>query len=72
MYIKMASLHVDAYLINKAEVHTLIVTFVVGDKTAEAKIQTHSQSKNDREDFLAMKSHYTGTDVLAFDVTKAE
>ena len=72
MYIKMAPLQGDTYLINKAEVHTLIVNFIVGNETAEAKIQTHSQSNNGREDFLAMKSHYAGTGVFAFDVTKAE
>ena len=72
MYIKMAPLDGDAYLIDKAEVHTLIVNFIVGNETAEAKIQTHSKSNDGREDFLAMKSHYAGTGVLTFDVTKAE
>lgn len=68
----MVPLNGDAYLIEKAEVHTMIVNFIAGNKTAKAKIQTHNQPNNGREDYLALSNHYVGLGVLAFDVTKAE
>lgn len=68
----MASLHSSAYLIDKAEVHTLIVNFINRKKTTEAKIQTHNQENDSREDYCTMSNHYTGTGVLNFYVTRAK
>jgi hypothetical protein len=71
-YVNMAPLNGEAFTIDAAEVHTLIVSFIVGNSTAEAKIQQYERNKNGRLDYIALRDHYEGIGVLAVDVTMAE
>lgn len=60
------SLSGDAYQIDFAKVHTLIVNFIAGNETAEAKIPNHAGLNDGRLDFKAMKNHYVGQGLLSF------
>ena len=62
----------EAYGIDAAEVHTLLVKFIMGNETAEMKIKEHELLRNGRTDWTALKEHYEGVGVYAFDVTEAD
>ena len=70
--IDMAPLHGSVYNTDAAEVHTYIVKFIEGNVTAEAKIRSHSNQGNGRDDFMALKDHYKGVGFHAIAVTRAE
>ena len=70
--IDMAPLHGSVYNTDAAEVHTYIVKFIEGNVTAEAKIRSHSNQGNGRDDFMALKDHYEGVGFHAIAVTRAE
>ena len=61
-----------AYGINSAEVHTLLVKFIMGNETTEMKIKMHESLRLGRTDWMALKEHYEGVGVYAFDVTEAD
>ena len=52
--------------------HTYIVKFIEGNVTAEAKIRSHQNQGNRRDDFMALKDHYEGVGFHAIAVTRAE
>ena len=62
----------EAYGIDSAEVHTLLVKFIMGNETAEMKIKIHEPLRDGRTDWLSLKEHYEGVGVYAFDVTEAD
>ena len=64
----MASLNGEAFEFDSAEVHTYIVKFMSGNKTAESKIQSHTQTNNGREDYISLKNHYEVVGVNAVDI----
>jgi len=52
----MAPLIGEAYTIDSSKVFTLIVKFIVGNETAEVKIQPHVESTNGRLAFKALRN----------------
>ena len=56
----------EAYTIDAAEVHTLIVKFIAGNETAEIKIKTYENNRDGRKDWKALKEHYKGIGIHAF------
>ena len=71
-YVSMAPLNGEAFTIDAAEVHTLLVSFISGNATAESKIQGHTSENNGRLDYIALKEHYEGVGILAMDITAAD
>jgi hypothetical protein len=59
-YVNRAPLRGEAFVIDAAEVHIYIQSFIAGNETAEAKILGHANENNGRLDFLALKEHYEG------------
>ena len=64
--------HGEAFARDAAEVHTLIVRFITGNETAEMKIKVHESLRNGRTDWMALKEHYEGIGIHAFDIIEAE
>ena len=62
----------EAYRIDAAEVHTLLVKFITGNETAEMRIKAHETDRNGRTDWMALKEHYEGVGIHAFDIIEAE
>ena len=62
----------EAYGIDTADVHTLLVKLIMGNETAEMKIKSHELLRNGRTDWIALKEHYEGIGIYAFDVTEAD
>ena len=72
-YVMMAPIGTgEAYTIDAAEVHTLIVKFIAGNETAEIKIKPHENDRDGRKDWKALKEHYKGIGIHAFDIIEAE
>ena len=71
-YVAMAPLAGEAFTIDAATVHTLLLSFIAGNSTAENKIQARTAELNGRVDFQALKAHYEGVGVLSFDITEAD
>ena len=72
-YVMMAHVGTgEAYTIDAAEVHTLIVKFIAGNETAEIKIKPYENDRDGRKDWKALKEHYEGTGIHAFDIIEAE
>lgn len=71
-YVSMAPLRGEAFVIDAAEVHTLIVNFITGNETAEVKIKEHEDENNGRLDYIALRDHYEGVGILANEITAAE
>ena len=72
-YIAMAPVNEgEAFGIDAAEVHTLIVKFITGNDTAEMKIKAHESKRDGRIDWIALKEHYEGVGIHAFDIHEAE
>ena len=44
----------------------------MGNETAEMKIKMHESLRNGRTDCMALKEHYEGVGVYAFDITEAD
>jgi hypothetical protein len=59
-YVNSTPLTGDAFIIDAAEVHTYIQSFINGNETAEAKILPCTDQNNGRLDFIALKEHYEG------------
>ena len=72
-YVMMARINIgEAYIIDAAEVHTLIVKFIAGNETAETKIKPYEHDRDGRKDWIALKEHYEGIGIHAFDIIEAE
>ena len=71
-YIAMAPLTGEAFNIDAGEVFTLLVNFIAGNETAEAKIQSHVASTDGREAFKALVDHYEGVGLHSVDILKAD
>ena len=67
----MAQHQGETFRIDANTVHTLLVNFIAGNETAEAKIQHLSNLNNGRKDYEALKDHYEGVGVHSKDITKA-
>ena len=59
-YVNRAPLSGEAFIIDAAEVHIYIQSFISGNETAEAKILPHASEIKGRLDFIALKEHYKG------------
>ena len=62
----------EAFGIDAAEVHTLIVKFITGNDTTEMKVKAHESKRDSRTDWFALKEHYEGVGIHAFDIHEAE
>ena len=71
-YVAMAPLVGEAFSIDAATVHTLLMNFITGNQVAESKVQIHQAQNNGRLDFIALRDHYEGVGILAVDIQKAE
>ena len=71
-YINMAPLTGEAYVINSAQVHTIIVNFIPVNKTAEVKMCSFAAQTDGRIDYQDIINHYKGVRVHAIDITKSE
>lgn len=71
-YVLQAPMTGEAFTTDAAEVHTYITSYILGNSTAESKIQPYKQLCDGRVDFFALKDHYEGVGALAIDITKAE
>ena len=71
-YVMMAPLNGEAYSIDSSEVFTLIVNFIAGNETAEAKIQPHVATTSGRDAFKALVAHYEGVGLHSVDIIAAD
>ena len=71
-YVAMAPLTGEAFSIDAATVHTLLMNFITGNQVAESKVQINQSRNNGRLDFMALRDHYEGIGILAVDIQKAE
>ena len=71
-YVAMAPMVGEAFTIDSSEVFTLLVKFIAGNETAEAKIQPHVTTTNGRLAFKALKDHYEGVGVHSIDIMQAD
>ena len=71
-YVAMAPLIGEAFTIDSAEVLTLIVMFIAGNETAEAKIQPYVAASNGRLAFKALEAHYEGVGLHSIDIIRAD
>ena len=62
----------EAYCIDAAEVHTLLVKFITGNEIAEMRIKAHEAERDGRINWMALKEHYEGVGIHAFDIIEAE
>ena len=71
-YVMMAPINEgEAYTIDAAEVHTLIVKFITGNETAEMKIKAIEGKRDGRLDWAALKEHYEGVGIHSFGIIEA-
>ena len=70
-YVSMAPLAGEAFTMDAAEVHTLIVNFLAENQLTESKIQAHAQMANGWMDFNAIKDHHQGVGLFANDIQEA-
>ena len=71
-YINNATLMVEAFTINAAEVHTFIVNLISQNEEAESFIKVHEDERYGRKYWKAFKSHYEGIGVYLNDITTAD
>ena len=71
-YVAMAPFNGEAFVIDSSEVLTLIVKFIAGDETAEAKILPFVVSTNGRGTFKALFEHYEGVGLHSVDIIQAD
>ena len=62
----------EAYHIDASEVHTLLVKFITGNETAEMRIKAYEIERNGQIDWMALKEHYEGVGIHAFDIIEVE
>jgi hypothetical protein len=71
-YVMMAPLEGDSYAIDTVQVHTFLVKFVLGNDTAEAKIQGLPRPNDGRDAFKRLVEHYEGIGIHAIDIREAD
>ena len=71
-YINRAPLTGDVFQSDASVVHTYIVKFISGNATAEAKILSHTATRNGRLDFNSLSEHFEGVGIHAKNVTEAD
>jgi hypothetical protein len=71
-YVTNAPLEGDSYAIDSVQVHTLLLNFVPGNDTAEAKIQGLQRPNDGREAFKRLVEHYEGEGIHAIDIREAD
>jgi hypothetical protein len=71
-YVANAPLEGDSYAIDSVQVHTLLLNFVPGNDTAEAKIQGLQRPNDGREAFKRLVEHYEGEGIHAIDIREAD
>lgn len=71
-YVQMAPLAGEAFVIDAAQVHTFITSFISGNETAEAKIQMLGTQTNGRRDFQTLTEYYEGVGIHAIDIAEAD
>jgi hypothetical protein len=62
----------NSFAINTVQVKTLLLNFVTGNDTAEAKIQGLSRPNNGCEAFNFFVEHYEGVGIHAIDIQEAD
>jgi len=72
IYINMAPLHGEAFVMDNAKVLVLLKKLIVGNTEAEATLQAINVEGNGREAFIALRTHYEGEGLLAIDIVEAE
>ena len=71
-YVMNAPITGQAFTIDAANVHTIIVNLIAGNQQAESVIKVHENERNGRLDHKALKTHFEGTGIYANDISKAE
>ena len=71
-YVAMAPFNGEAFIIDLSEVLTLIVKFIAGNETAEAKIFPFVVSTNGKGTFKALIEHYEGVGLNSVDNFKGD
>src|SRR5210317_2647115 len=72
MYINMAPLNGDAYVIDNGRVLTLLLKFVKSNDLADGAISAINTENDGRKAFMAVKSRFVGQGIMMTSVTKAE
>ena len=71
-YVAMAELAGESFVSDANEVHTYIIKFIAGNANAESKLQPYLDQANGRLDFQTLVSHFEGTGVHSYDITRAD
>ena len=58
----------EAYNIDAAKVHILVVKFITENKTGEMKVKAHGSLRNRCIAWNALKEHYEGIGIHGFDI----
>ena len=72
MYINMAPLNGDAYVIDNGRVLTLLLKFVKSNDLADGAISAINTENDGRKAFMAVKARFVGQGIMMTSVTKAE
>lgn len=72
IYVDMAPLHGEAFVMDNAKVLVLLRKFIVGNTVAEAVLQAIDIASNGRKAFDALRTNYEGEGILATDIVEAE
>ena len=71
-YVRAAPLLGEAYTMDNARVATLIRGLIVGNETAETKVQSNPDQQNGRAIVFSLNELYAGSGLYAIDLIKAE
>jgi hypothetical protein len=71
-YVAMAPLDGESYAIDTIQVHTILVNFVSGNDTAEAKIQGLQRPNDGREAIKRLIEHSEAVGIHAIDIREAD
>lgn len=71
-YVAMAPLFGDAFTDNARIVHTFIVSLIIGNEVAEAKISPYKHKIDGHLDYMALKAHYEGHGPHAIKIQEAD
>ena len=71
-YVQQYPLAGDSFVAHAAELHTYMVSLITGNSTAEAKIQSNLQLRNEGLNCLLLRDHYEGVGINSIDILHAE
>ena len=71
-YVRTAPLHGEAYTMDNSRVATIIRGLIVGNETAETKVQSNADQQNGRAIVLSLNELYAGSGLYAIDLVRAE